>query len=89
MLSYTQEEPAAFPCKVAKPAPGHLQVVAFPKPLTKAAPIPGRLAFNGIGMDMMEVSPPYDHAELTALVAETPGIELVYVPATNRKQNRI
>jgi len=53
----------------------------------KGAAIPTRLVFDVIGMDIVEVSPPYDHAEITALVAETLGLDLLYVLAANRKEN--
>lgn len=40
-----------------------------------------------IGMDIVEVSPPYDHGEITALAAATLGLELLYVLAANRREN--
>jgi agmatinase len=36
-------------------------------------------------MIIVEVSPPYDHAELTALAAATISLEILYVFAANRK----
>ena len=42
-----------------------------------------------IGMDMAEVSPPYDHAEITALIAEILSLKILYVLAANRKENSI
>ena len=39
------------------------------------------------GMDIVEVSPPYDHAEITSLAAATLGLEFLYVLAANRKAN--
>ncbi len=41
-----------------------------------------------VGMDIVEVSPPYDHAEITSLAAATLGLEFLYVLAANRKANR-
>ena len=38
-------------------------------------------------MDIVEVSPPYDHGEITALAAATLGLELLYVLAANRRQD--
>lgn len=40
-----------------------------------------------VGMDIVEVSPPYDHAEITSLAAATLGLEFLYVLAANRKEN--
>jgi agmatinase len=36
-------------------------------------------------MDMVEVSPPYDHADITALAAASLSLEFLYVLAANRK----
>ena len=47
----------------------------------------GLTGFNLIGMDMVEVSPPYDHADITSLAAATLGLEFLYVLAANRKEN--
>ncbi|UCH19858.1 MAG: agmatinase [Deltaproteobacteria bacterium] len=47
--------------------------------------IRGLVGCNLIGMDIVEVSPPYDHAELTALAAATISLEILYVFAANRK----
>ncbi|MEE4261722.1 MAG: agmatinase [Desulfobacteraceae bacterium] len=41
-----------------------------------------------VGMDIVEVSPPYDHAEITSLAAATLGLEFLYVLAANRKRHR-
>lgn len=41
-----------------------------------------------VGMDIVEVSPPYDHAEITSLAAATLGLEFLYVLAANRKAHR-
>jgi agmatinase len=40
-----------------------------------------------IGMDVVEVAPPYDHAEITSLAAATIGLELLYLLATSRKEH--
>jgi agmatinase len=42
---------------------------------------------NLIGMDIVEVSPPYDHSEITSLAAATLALELLYVLAASRKEN--
>jgi agmatinase len=47
--------------------------------------IRGLVGCNLIGMDIVEVCPPYDHADITALAAATLGLELLYVLAANRK----
>ncbi len=49
--------------------------------------IRGLTGFNLVGMDIVEVSPPYDHADITSLAAATLGLEFLYVMATNRKKN--
>ncbi len=49
--------------------------------------IRGLVGCHLIGMDIVEVSPPYDHGEITALAAATLGLELLYVLAANRRQN--
>jgi agmatinase len=38
-------------------------------------------------MDIVEVAPPYDNAEITSLAAATLALELLYVLATSRKKN--
>jgi agmatinase len=38
---------------------------------------------NLIGMDVVEVAPAYDHAELAALAAATIALELLYIKAAN------
>lgn len=48
----------------------------------------GLTAFNLVGMDIVEVSPPYDHAEITSLAAATLGLEFLYVLAVSRQENR-
>jgi agmatinase len=47
--------------------------------------IRGLTDFNLVGMDIVEVSPPYDHAEITSLAAATLGLEFLYVLAAIRK----
>jgi len=47
--------------------------------------IRGLVGFNLIGMDLVEVSPPFDYAGITALAAATLGLEFLYVLAANRK----
>lgn len=49
--------------------------------------IRGLVGFNLIGMDLVEVSPPFDHGEITALAAATLALEFLYVLAANRKKN--
>ena len=50
--------------------------------------IRGLVGCKLIGMDIVEVSPPYDHAEITSLAAATLGLEFLYVLAAGRKENR-
>ena len=38
---------------------------------------------NIVGMDVVEVSPPYDHAELTSLAGATIALEMLYMQASN------
>jgi len=47
--------------------------------------IRGLTGLNLIGMDLVEVSPPYDHADITSLAAATLGLEFLYVLAANRR----
>jgi agmatinase len=49
--------------------------------------IRGLTGFHLIGMDIVEVCPPYDHADITALAAATLGLEFLYVLAANRQDN--
>jgi agmatinase len=44
----------------------------------------GLQGLNLIGMDIVEVAPSYDHAEITALAAATLGLEMLYVLAAGR-----
>jgi len=46
----------------------------------------GLTGFNLVGMDIVEVSPPYDHADITALAAATLGLEFLYVLAAKKKK---
>ena len=36
---------------------------------------------NIVGMDIVEVSPSYDHGEITALAAATIALEMLYIKA--------
>ena len=40
---------------------------------------------NIVGADLVEVSPPYDHAEVTALAGATVAMELVCLYAARHK----
>lgn len=46
--------------------------------------IRGFAGMNIVGMDVVEVSPPYDHADLTSLAGATIALELMYAWAANR-----
>lgn len=46
----------------------------------------GLAGYNLVGMDIVEVSPPYDHADITALAAATLGLEFLYVLAADREK---
>ena len=46
--------------------------------------IRGLQGINLIGMDIVEVAPSYDHAEITALAAATLGLEMLYVLAAGK-----
>lgn len=39
---------------------------------------------NIVGMDVVEVAPPYDHADITALAAATIALEMLYKQANNQ-----
>ena len=67
---------------------GEINTLIVPSGVRGAA-ITTRLAFNVIGMDIVEGSPPYDQVEITALVAKTRGRALLYVLAANRKERWI
>ena len=43
---------------------------------------------NVVGMDLVEVSPPYDHMETTALAGATLAVEMLYVWAAQKRQGR-
>ncbi len=47
--------------------------------------IRGLQGINLIGMDVVEVAPAYDHAEITSLAAATLALEYLYVLAANKK----
>ena len=47
--------------------------------------IRGLQGINLVGMDLVEVAPSYDHAEITSLAGATLGLEMLYVLAANRK----
>jgi agmatinase len=49
--------------------------------------IRGLKGLHLIGMDIVEVAPPFDHADITSLAAATLGLEFLYVLAANRKKN--
>jgi agmatinase len=44
----------------------------------------GLQGLNLIGMDIVEIAPSYDHAEITALAGATLGLEMLYVLAAGR-----
>ena len=44
----------------------------------------GLQGLNLVGMDLVEVAPSYDHAEITALAGATLGLEMLYVLAASR-----
>ena len=43
---------------------------------------------NLVGMDVVDVSPPYDHAEITSLAGATIALELICLYASRRRQTR-
>lgn len=45
----------------------------------------GLQGLNLVGMDIVEVAPSYDHADITALAAATLGLEMLYVLAAGRR----
>lgn len=47
--------------------------------------IRGLVGLNLIGMDVVEVAPAYDHAEITSLAAATLALEYLYVLAENKR----
>lgn len=44
----------------------------------------GLQGLNIVGMDVVEVAPAYDHAEITALAAATLGLEMLYLQAAQQ-----
>ncbi len=46
--------------------------------------IRGLKGLNLVGMDLVEVAPSYDHAEITALAGATLGLEMLYVLGANK-----
>lgn len=46
--------------------------------------IRGMVVLNLVSMDVIEVSPPYYHAEITALAGATLALEFLFVVATNK-----
>ena len=46
--------------------------------------IRGLVGMNLVGMDVVEVAPAYDHAEITSLAAATLALEYLYVRAANK-----
>ncbi|MDF2155791.1 agmatinase [Vibrio sp. CAU 1672] len=46
--------------------------------------IRGFAGMNIVGMDVVEVSPPYDHSDVTALAGATIALELLYAYASDR-----
>lgn len=47
--------------------------------------IRGFAGMNIVGMDVVEVSPPYDHSDVTALAGATVALELLYAYASGRE----
>lgn len=47
--------------------------------------IRGLQGINLVGMDLVEVAPSYDHAEITSLAGATLGLEMLYRLAANRQ----
>ena len=50
--------------------------------------IRGLAGVKVVGMDVVEVSPAYDHAEITALAGATLGLEMLHVWAESNKRSR-
>ena len=46
--------------------------------------IRGLQGMNIVGMDLVEVAPAYDHADLAALAAATIALEMLHVQAANK-----
>lgn len=47
----------------------------------------GLQGLNIVGMDVVEVSPPYDHADITALAGATLGLEMLYLIASQNEDS--
>ncbi|PFG58532.1 agmatinase [Vibrio sp. ES.051] len=47
--------------------------------------IRGLTGMNIVGMDVVEVSPPYDHSDVTALAGATIALEMLYAYASSRE----
>ncbi|MDG2671306.1 arginase family protein, partial [Vibrio parahaemolyticus] len=47
--------------------------------------IRGLAGMNIVGMDVVEVSPPYDHSDVTALAGATIALEMLYAYASSRE----
>ncbi|MEM7561542.1 MAG: agmatinase, partial [Pseudomonadota bacterium] len=45
----------------------------------------GLVGINLVGMDVVEVAPSYDHAEITSLAGATLGLEMLYLLAASQK----
>lgn len=43
---------------------------------------------NFVGMDIVEVAPPYDHAEVTSLLAANLVFEFLSILAINKKEQQ-
>ncbi len=50
--------------------------------------IRGLQGLNLVGMDLVEVAPSYDHAEITALAGATLGLEMLYVLGANSQTKK-
>lgn len=46
--------------------------------------IRGLQGMNIVGMDLVEVAPGYDHADLTSLAAATLALDMLHVQAANK-----
>jgi agmatinase len=46
--------------------------------------IRGLQGINLVGMDLVEVAPSYDHAEITSLAGATLALEMLYVLGANK-----
>ncbi len=49
----------------------------------------GLLPLNIVGVDLVEVAPPYDHAEITALAGATLALEFLYVLAAQKRRGKL